>query len=234
MIANGAQQSILYLDASGKLLTVSGGRGAEEGQFHGLGWIGRGAADTVVAYDFVARRLALFDGTGKFVRVASLLPADPQVPAEPLLTYPDGSVLFRLGRPANPFPGAAGTVLRDSGAYMRFGLDGLPREALGEFPQGETWGAQVRPKGPPSPFPVPFGLVTVAALRADTMLIGTGARYEVASIGPDGKPVRLLRAPIAREAVTPEESQDITTAAITRLRTGAKSLSTPLDSVLIR
>jgi hypothetical protein len=234
VIANGAQQSILYFDAAGKLLTTAGGRGIEEDQFHGLGWIGRGAADTVVAYDFVARRFALFDGKGKFVRVAALLPAEPQVAAEPLASYPDGSVLFRLGRPANPFPGKPGTVIRDSASYVRFDLEGQPSASLGQFPQGETWGVQVRSDGPPAPFPVPFGLVTVAALRADTMLIGTGASFEVASIGPDGKPVGLLRAPIARETVTPEESGAYTAAAITRLKTGAKSLKTPLDSVLIR
>lgn len=234
VVADGSQQTIRYFSAAGKLLTTAGGRGTETGQFHGLGWIGRGAADTLVAYDFVARRLALFDGKGQFVRVAALMPADPKIAAEPLASYPDGSVLFRLGRPANPFPGKPGTVLRDSAAYMRFGLDGLPSETLGQFPQGETWGVPVRPQGPLSSFPLPFGLVTVAALRADTMLIGTGASFEVASIGPDGTPVGLLRAPIAREPVTPEESSAYTVAAITRLRTGAKSLNTPLDSGLIR
>jgi hypothetical protein len=234
VVANGATQSILFFDPTGKLLTTAGGRGTEEGQFHGLGWIGRGPADTVVAYDFLARRLVIFDAKGKYVRVAALAPADPKIAAEPLATYPDGSVLFRLGRPANPFTGKQGEVIRDSASYMRFGLDGLPYEALGRFPQGETWGVRIRPDGPLSPFPVPFGLVTVAALRADTMLIGTGARFEVASIGPDGKSVGLLRAPIERATVTPEMSREYSAAAVTRLRTGAKSLNTPLDSTLIR
>ena len=209
VVVNGAQQSILYFDPTGKLLTTAGGRGTEEGQFHGLGWIGRGPADTVVAYDFLTRRFALFDAKGKYVRVAALAPADPKVAAEPLATYPDGSVLFRLGRPLNPFPGKPGEVIRDSASYMRFGLDGLPHAALGRFPQGETWGVRVRSEGPPSSFPVPFGLVTVAALQADTMLIGTGASFEVASIGPDGKPVRLLRAPIERTPVTAEMSSAV-------------------------
>ena len=234
VVVNGAQQSILYFDPTGKLLTTAGGRGTEEGQFHGLGWIGRGPADTVVAFDFLTRRLTLFDSQGKYARVAVLAPADPKVAAEPLATFPDGSVLFRLGRPANPFPGKRGEVIRDSASYMRFGLDGLPQEALGRFPQGESWGVQVRKEGPPAPFPVPFGLVTAAALRADTMLIGTGASFEVASIGPDGKPVGVLRAPVEREPVTPEMSNSYTSAAVTRIRTGAKSLNTPLDSTLIQ
>lgn len=234
VVVNGAQQSILYFDPTGKLLTTAGGRGTEEGQFHGLGWIGRGPADTVVAYDFLTRRFALFDAKGTYVRMAALAPADPKVAAEPLASYPDGSVLFRLGRPLNPFPGKPGEVVRDSASYMRFGLDGLPHAALGRFPQGETWGVRVRSEGPPSSFPVPFGLVTVAGLQADTMLIGTGASFEVASIGPDGTPVRLLRAPIERTPVSAEMSSEYTAAATTRLRTGAKSLNTPLDSTLIR
>lgn len=234
VVADGAEQSIRYFDAAGKLLTTAGGRGVDEGQFHGLGWIGRGAADTVVAYDFVARRLVLFDSRGNYVRSAALMPADPKVPALPVASYPDGSVLFRLGLPANPFPGEPGAVLRDSAAYMRFGLDGMPSDALGKFPQGETFGVQVRPEGGPSPFPVPFGLATVAALRADTMLIGTGASFEVASIAAAGTPVGLLRAPIPRQALTKQESKAYTASAIARLRAGARTRGTPLDSGLIR
>ena len=234
VVADGARQTIFFFDASGKLLTSAGGRGSDEDQFHGLGWIGRGPGDTLVAFDFITRRLSLFDGKGKYVRGTRLLPADPNVAADPLASYPDGSVLFRLGKPANPFPGAPGAVVRDSAAYMRFGLDGLPRTSLGIFPQSESFGVLVRPKGPPSPFPVPYGLVTVAGLRADTMLIGTGASFEIASIDPDGKTVGLLRVDIPREPVTPEESAEYTKAAVTRLRSGALSLKTPLDSSVIR
>ena len=230
---NGATQRILYFDASGELLTSVGGRGVDDGQFHGLGWIGRGAADSLVAYDFIARRIALFDAKGKFVRVAELKPADPTVAAEPLASYPDGSILFRLGRPKNPFPGEPGTVLRDSAAYMRFGLDGLPAAAIGQFPQGETFGVRVRPKEPLTPFPVPFGLTTVAALRGDTALLGTGASFEIVLIGPEGTPTAVLRAPIARAEVTLAESESYTAGAIARLKAGARTLKTPLDSGLI-
>ena len=234
VVGNGSTQSILYFDAAGKLLTTAGGRGVDPGQFHGMGWIGRAAADSVVAYDFIARRLALFDPKGKFVRTADLKPADPAVPAEPLATYPDGSVLFRLGRPQSPFPGEPGTVIRDSSTYMRFATDGLPVAAIGRFPQGETFGVRVRPKEAPAPFPVPFGLVTVAALRGDTTLLGTGASFEIASFGPEGAPTGLLRAAISRTAVTPEDAEEFTQAAITRLKTGTKTLKTSLDSSLVR
>lgn len=234
VVADGAQQTIRFFDPSGKLVTTAGARGAAAGEFQALGWIGRGAGDTVVAYDFIARRLSLFDGKGSYLRTALLKPADPQIAAEPLLTYPDGSVLFRLGRPANPFPGRAGTVLRDSAMYARFGLDGLPRESLGRFPQGESFGVRVRKEGGPAPFPVPFGLVTAVALRGDTMLIGTGASFEVASIGPSGAPVGVLRAPIPRQPVTADEASQYTANAIARLRTGSKALNTGLDSNMIR
>lgn len=234
VVANGSTQTILFFDAAGTLLTTVGGRGVDPGQFHGLGWIGRATGDSVVAYDFIARRLAVFDAKGKFVRTADLKPAEPTVPAEPLATYPDGSVLFRLGRPQSPFPGEPGTVIRDSASYMRFALDGLPVVAVGRFPQSETFGVRVRPKEPPAPFPVAFGLVTVAALRGDTTLIGTGASFEIASIGPDGVPVALLRAAIPRSAVTPQDAKDFTAAAITRLKTGTRTLNTSLDSSLVR
>ena len=234
VVADGSQQTIRYFDANGKLLTSIGGRGPDEGEFHALGWIGRGAGDTLVTYDFIARRLTLFDGTGKFVRNASLAPADPQALAEPIASFPDGSVLFRLAKSLTPFPGKAGTVVRDSAAYLRFGLDGMPYEAFGVFPQSEAFGVQVRADRPTAPFPVPFGLVTVTALRGDTMLIGTGTSFEVALIGPGGTPVGLLKAPIEREAITPAEQQAFTEAALTRLRAGSRTLNTPLDSSLIR
>jgi len=233
-VADGSQQTIQYFDATGRYLLSVGGRGGEEGQFHALGWIGRGAADTLVAYDFVARRLTLFDARGKLVRSAPLVPADPQALAEPLATFPDGSVLVRLTRPMNPFPGKVGQVVRDSATYMRFALDGTPATSFGKFPQAEVFGVQVRAEGPPSPFPVPFGLTTVAAVRADTVLLGTGSSFEVASFGPDGAPVGLLRATIERERVTPEDAKEFTASAITRLKTGVKSLNTTLDSSLVR
>ena len=234
VVADGSQQTIQYFDPTGKMLLSVGGRGGEEGQFHALGWIGRGAGDTLVAFDFVARRLTLFDARGKLVGTAPLVPADPAALAEPLATFPDGSVLVRLTGAMNPFPGAAGQVVRDSAMYMRFALDGTPTASFGKFPQSEVFGVRVRPEGPPSPFPVPFGLATLAALRADTVLIGTGSSFEVAWFGPDGAPAGLLRAKIPREEVTQADAKEFTAAAITRLKTGAKTFNTPLDSSLIQ
>lgn len=234
VVADGSQQTIRYFDTGGKLLLTVGGRGGDDGQFHALGWIGRGAGDSLVAYDFIARRLSLFDGKGKFVRSSALAPADPQASAEPIASFPDGSVLFRLSRSLNPFPGKAGAVVRDSASYLRFGLDGHPTDSYGRYPQNEAFGVQVRPDAPLSPFPVPFGLVTLAALRGDTMLVGTGSSFEVASIGPNGTPVGLVKAAIEREPVTPEDSKAFTEAALTRLRSGSRTMNTPLDSNLIR
>jgi len=234
VVADGSQQNIRYFDRSGALLRTVGGRNADEGEFHGLGWIGRARGDTVVAYDFVARRFVLYDGKGKFARIAKLRPADDQAFAEPLASFPDGSVLFRVGAPRTPFVGAPGTVVLDSSAYVRFALDGTPQANLGVFPQGQTFGVQVRPGSAPAPFPVPFGTWTAAAVRGDSMLIGTAASFEIASIGPDGTPVGLLRAAIPRAVITPEEASAYTAAALTRLRTGALSMQTPLDSSFIR
>jgi hypothetical protein len=234
VVADGASQTIRYFDATGRLLATAGGRGTETGQFHGLGWIGRGAADTVVAYDFIARRFAIFDAKGKFVRTAALMPADSQVPGEPLGSYPDGAVLFRLAHAKKRFAGAAGTVERDSATYARFGLNGAVEAVLGTFPQGENFGVPVRRNSGLTAFPVPFGLQTSVALRADTMLLGTGASFEIASIGPDGKPVGLLSARIPRQPVTPEEARAYTQAAITRLKAGAVTLKASLDTNLLK
>ena len=234
VVAVGSQQRIRIYDKTGKLLNTIGGRTAEEGAFHGLGWVGRGAVDTILAYDFVAQRLIAYDPTGKFVRSVHLDQLGEEVPAEPLGTYPDGSVLVRLGGARTPFIARPGTVVRDSAAYVRYRTDGFPLAILGAYPQGETFGVQVHPNTPPSPFPVPYGLWTSAALRSDTMLIGTGASFEIATIGPDGTPLGLLRAPIERAAITREESEAYTAAALTRLRGGAVSMQVELDSNFIK
>lgn len=234
VVVNGATQTINYFDGKGKLLLTVGGSGAEEGKFHGLGWVGVAPGDTVVAYDFIARTMVLLDSKGAIVRSAELSPADPQVSAEPLATYPDGSVLFRLTKPRGPVTGEPGTVTRDSATYMRFDLTGAPTVLIGDFPQGESFGVKVRPTEPPRPFPLPYGLSTVAATRGDTTLIGTGASFEIAFFGPAGAPVGLLRAAIPRAAITEEEQAAFTAAAITRIRTGAKALHTSLDSSFIQ
>lgn len=231
VIADGSRQTVRYFGSDGQLLPSAGGKGATDGQFHGLGWIGRASGDTVVAYDFVVRRLTVFDPAGQMVRTVPLLSAEPDAPAVPLGTFTDGSILFRIGGPSTPFAGPPGAILRDSASYMRFALDGTPVEALGRFPQGETFGVQVRPKQPLQPFPVPFGLATVAALRADTMLIGTGADFEIAEVAPGGEPVGLIRAPIARAEVTSAESKAFTQRALERLESAVNS---KLDTALVR
>jgi len=234
VVAVGSQQSIRIYDKSGKVLSTLGGPVADEGPFHGLGWVGRGAADTILAYDFVARRFALYDRTGKFARFAKLQQGEGEAFAEPIASYPDGSVLFRIGGPRTPFVAAPGTVVRDSAAYVRYGTDGVPAAMLGAFPQGETFGVQVRPGAAPSPFPVPYGLWTSAALRGDDLLIGTGASFEIAAIGPDGTPLSLLRAPIERAAVTPEAAREYTASAVARLQRGAASMQTELDTTFLQ
>lgn len=235
VVADGSQQTIRYFDGAGKLLLTIGGRATEvDGGFHGLGWIGRGADDMVVAFDFVARRLVVLDGKGNTTQAAVVRPADPSDNAEPLTAYPDGSVLFRVGGANNPFQGAPGAVVRDSASYVRFALDGTPQASFGVFPQSESFGVTVRQGAPPASFPVPFGLATYATLRGDSMLIGTGASFEIATIGPDGRPTGLLRATIPRQEVTPEDASAYTAAALTRLRTGARDLQADLDSNFIR
>lgn len=233
VVAVGSQQRIRVYDKTGKLLKTIGGRVEEEGPFHGLGWVGRGSADTILAYDFVARRLVIYDPSGAFVGSVRLHQAEGEAAPELLGSYPDGSVLVRIRDVETPFAGEPGTVARDSAAYARYGTDGEPLAMLGTYPQGETFGVQVRPNTPLSPFPVPYGLWTSAALRSDTMLIGTGGSFEIAAIGPDGTPISLLRAPIERAPVTGEESAAYTDAALTRLRGGAVSMQVELDSSFI-
>ena len=231
VIADGSRQAVRYFGPDGELLPSAGGSGATDGQFHGLGWIGRAAGDTVVAYDFVVRRLTVFDSEGRMVHTVPLLSAEPDAPAVPLGTFTDGSILFRIGGPASPFAGQPGAILRDSASYMRFTLDGTPVASLGRFPQGESFGVQVRPNQPPQPFPVAYGLSTVAALRADTMLVGTAAEFAIAEIAPDGTPVGLLRAPIARAKVTSAESKAYTRKALERLES---AVNAKLDTALVR
>ena len=233
VVVNASKQQILYFAPSGALLVTAGGPGVDQGQFHGLGWVGLAPADTIVAFDFVSNRFSLFDAKGKFVRGFGLPLDSTAVGPEPLASYPDGSVLVRLGR-ARPFVGKPGAVRRDSASYVRVGLDGVVRVTIGTFPQSESFGVMAHGKtGPTTPFPVPFGLLTAVAVRGDTTLIGTSASFEIASFGPAGAPVGLLRAAIARPPVTAEEKAAFTTAAISRLRTASVMMKTPLDSGLL-
>ena len=141
VVSNASKQEILYFSAAGKLLLTAGGRGVDPGQFHGLGWIGRAPGDTIVAYDFVANRLALFDPKGKFVRGAIVAAGGANVSLEPLASYPDGSFLARIGGATSPFPGKAGEVMRDSATYVRVGLNGAVVDDAGHLsPERELRG----------------------------------------------------------------------------------------------
>jgi hypothetical protein len=233
VVSNASKQELLYFAPTGKLLLTAGGRGIDPGQFHGLGWIGRAPGDTIVAYDFVANSIALFDPKGRFVRSAKLAPGGGGTGLEPLASYPDGSLLVRIGGATSPFPGKSGTVMRDSANYLRVGLDGSVVATLGTFPQSESFGVPHSRGGTVAPFPVPYGLVTAAALRGDTLLLGTGTRFEIAAFAPSGAPVGLLRAAIPRSPVTPTEKEAFTKSAITRLRTASNMMHTALDTTLL-
>jgi len=131
VVANAGAREIRYYDPGGRYLRTSGRRGGGPGEFRYLRKIYHHTADSLLAADWSAERVSLFDPAGGFVHTVSVqsvgMPAVPldawlegpfwiasgawRVPAAPVrravrrLPRPDGAPAFRF-----VLPGADGTL----------------------------------------------------------------------------------------------------------------------------
>ncbi len=72
LVVNGGTNELRIYDAQGRYNRSLGGEGQASGEFELLSNARRSRGDTIVAYDFISRRLSAFSTTGGFVRSRSL------------------------------------------------------------------------------------------------------------------------------------------------------------------
>jgi hypothetical protein len=193
-VADGGSRQIRLFSPRGEFLGAVGGEGGGPGEFRDLTWTARCGLDSLFAYDFTRRNVSIFDSNGRYVRA------------------------FRLEMPG----GRALVGVASCNSRRQFLLEGFPRSSpergahrpvapiavidmptgaaneLGEFPGLERHGRVVggRLVGD---FTHPFGRVTIRALSATAVFIGTGESYEISEYDFDGNERAIIRVSQGRE-----------------------------------
>jgi hypothetical protein len=146
VVANAGSRELLYFDPRGRFLRKSGGKGSGPGEFKWLRRVYHGAADSVLALDWAADRVSVFDPAGSFAYsttpdavAARERPLDVWL-LGPFLILPDPArteratvqrTLLRLPRPDGPLPYRV--VLPAPGGRLWL------REAAGTITTGSRW-----------------------------------------------------------------------------------------------
>ncbi len=202
-VADGDAQLIRVYDLAGRPLRTLGRRGSGPGEFQAIDWIAA-AADSILAFDLVARRLTLFGAPGR-VRTASLEGAAGSITA-PLDRFADGTLLVAAGDPTFPFPGTEGSVRHDSVTLIRIAPEGDVLDTLARIAWAESFGVAIGEGDRRflAPLPRPFGPRASALVAGEEVVVGEGIRPELVVRDGDGAVRRIIRRERAPLPVTPD------------------------------
>jgi hypothetical protein len=185
VVADLGASRLSFHDLDGKLVRATGHRGRGPGEFQLVTWVGALGPDSVAAWDAGLKRFTVFSATGEAARTMA--------PAGTLGFFPtiygafdDGTLLMTSGTGAGE---GRGGPWRDTTTFLRVGRTGQVLGSLGRFPGPE----QVRGSGAARTYARPFGRETVVAVHGSGFSVSTGDGYEVATIGADGTPRRIIR-----------------------------------------
>jgi hypothetical protein len=201
-VANAGTQEIRFFGPDGAFLYAAGGEGEGPGEFQSLFGLGR-RGDTLVAHDYMARRLTSFDAGGDMLGTTAV--SYEGLPFMRLFPTRFGAVGLQLGR-TQGLPEEYEYVRRLA-LYHRFDRDG---GHLG--PIDELAGMEMLYRGrnegnvtyvmSTSPLIAHQQHETVVGER---LVAGITDRFEIRIYAPDGALERLIRAPSRERGVTPEE-----------------------------
>jgi hypothetical protein len=205
VVANGGTQQLRFYDASGKFVRSMGGSGDAPGEFRGLYQLARIGGDSLVTFDWRARRLSLFTPQGVHARDVNV--AASQTGYLLLKGALGGSRFIMLRERTYSPQTAAGGYARDTLSFLE--LDDSARQVadFGRFPAGERHVEITRRGGVITSMAVrtiPFSREAEVAVGTGRVFIGSNDRYEIREFGATGKLLEILR----RIDVTPSPVTD--------------------------
>lgn len=200
-VVNGATSEVRFFGPDGGYLSTSGRRGQGPGEFQMPAGLWPVAADTLLIFDAMARRISVLAPDGSLPRTYTLgqesgmpFPSDGQVSmALPVAVLPDGSLIgmrqsFTINDPRTE-------AYRDTVSFIRFGADGAALDTLVRLPGMEMVPMAMSFGGQSfnSPSPAPLGRNTLVAARRGEVWFATNDGYELRVLGLDGAVQRLVR-----------------------------------------
>lgn len=198
-VADGSN-SIRFFDGAGKLLARVGRDGDGPGEYRHISLMGAFAGDSLLVWDFPARRLSILAPGGRYVRSA----AGPDLPGFffPRGVFADGSVLGEYTPPLEGGPVRSG-LLHGAALYLRFDWRNGKSDTLARI---ELASSYVRDEGHPTILSIPFAANPVAAVAGEAFYLGTGARFEAGRYEETGRLAQIVRlkrqpAPLTRALI---------------------------------
>jgi len=225
LITEGGSSELRLFDSLGAYLTTWARRGQGPGEFTSIGLPHLGPGDEVLVADANARRTAVFDTAGRFIRqIIHPRSSEEGVYLGVAGHLPDGRVLLQSNRFGNA-PGAlGGPVRRDTFAMVMAPESGAPLDTVALLPGPELYDVQFQEGefegiGQKSPA---FGRSTYMAVSAASgwLLIGTNEGNEV-RVYVDGAIRQILRDLTAAEPVLPEHRDRYVQEELARLERGS-------------
>lgn len=214
-VANQSTSEVRFYDSTGSWLTSSGRTGDGPGEYRALAGLWRGAADSLLAFDFTRQSLSILAPDGEFVRLITIgaqFSAATVAGGSFTLTQPsgvlgDGSVLATQ-QTGSITPAQQG-IGRDTRFVVRFASDGTLLDTVAAVPGPETEYLPLSMGGQTVnlPNPVPFGRNSVVAAGPTGVYVARNDRFEVEVRDSDGSLRRLLRVQEDPDPVTGEEAE---------------------------
>jgi hypothetical protein len=208
VLANSGLQEIRTYGPDGAHLRSFGREGGGPGEFQRLGGIFLLPGDSVLAYDFTARRLSLFSPEGEFVRASTLQEEQSPNQGFPQVIHAlsDGSAIVRLigfDRSASASDG----LTFQTQTFLRFSPTGELLDTVSVQPPLETY--QVSQEAPSGMITVvmmtpSFGREQITAVTENRIILGSNKVFQVEVYAPDGALERIIRVEQPPRPVTDE------------------------------
>ncbi len=208
-VANDGSDEVLILDREGHLLRKLGRRGEGPGEFRSTGSIIELPGDSIGVYDYLRRRLTVFDPSAEVAREVNLEPLASQTGWSRVLPLASGDYVYFTDA-GFPTPTAPGTS-RGYHESHRISAVGESLASYGPFPGAEVFRTEAGRAF------VLYGAITSAAVSGDALVVGTGERTELTFYSRGGNQARVVRWPDEDRAVTPERVQEFIEAAVSRM-----------------
>ena len=215
VVANGGSGELRFFAADGSHLSSVGGEGKGPGEYSGISWIEPFRGDSILVYDFVARRLSVLSHQGEYARSLGFPIAPEGGFPVPTGAFVDGSL---AGRVTAVFTaGEMTTGMHDSQAtYVRLsGETGALLDSITTLPDESRY-ILAEPTSMSVTTPL-LGPQTYRAVAGDSLFLGYSGSFQINAYGSDG----VLRSIIRRVA----EPVPVTADELTRLREERLSVS---------
>ena len=216
VVANSGTSEIRFYDARGRHVRSVGRAGDGPAEFRLLYWVRPWPGDSIVAYDFLHRRLTFFDAQGGYGRDVSVVNAGWQLGTFSVEgIFDDGSVLVSAA-PANADPRPPAGLSRSAERLFHVTVDG-------EFSADSVGWARLHDRVTVAAgdkllsMVAHFSPTSYLTVAGEKFYLGFGDKYEIGEYATAGDLRRVIRKEHANARVTDAIISDIREAEEERL-----------------